>query len=492
MLHSSRVFPSHVHLRGAGLLRFCMLGVTIFLAGPALFGQDLSLEEFRKLNNDLREKMSEDMDAAESYLEDLIKKSPESGDLNVLRESLASKWASDGKYDRAYKQLDQLLDFQTANLQNASNRFGVPMTIQAFRQVTDDSNNTKIFRKAIDRAYEALASAEIDDAEQLIPLAQLAVLKAQSLADQDETSDAYEIVQSITKRLSEAADESVDVTQSLIQTLRAFTASDPANDAWREELIDQLSSAVKDAMDAYPKSAPIQTSFAEVEFLRITQWEQDDPEAMKEQIGETVKRLNPMALRNRSVNAILRRLVLHRERMTAAKPVASLVGQMAPKWEVDAWVNVIDMDRESLKGKVVLIDFWAMWCGPCIATFPHLRDWREEFSEEGFEIVGVTQYYNYRWDDEKKRPAPSTDEADPAAEREAIDKFLQHYELKHPVMVTPDNSDMSSAYGVQGIPHVVLLDQEGVVQLVKTGAGQATADEIEAKIRELLDKKKDS
>ena len=45
---------------------------------------------------------------------------------------------------------------------------------------------------------------------------------------------------------------------------------------------------------------------------------------------------------------------------------------------------------------------------------------------------------------------------------------------------------MSSEFGVRGIPHVVLVDRDGVVQLVKTGAGQATADEIHAKIKELL------
>ena len=81
---------------------------------------------------------------------------------------------------------------------------------------------------------------------------------------------------------------------------------------------------------------------------------------------------------------------------------------------------------------------------------------------------------------------------DPDEERESIDKFLRHHKLQHPVMVTPKGSEMPSQYGVQGIPHVVLLDQHGVVQLVKTGAGEETAKEIEAKIRELLGTKEKS
>ena len=57
-------------------------------------------------------------------------------------------------------------------------------------------------------------------------------------------------------------------------------------------------------------------------------------------------------------------------------------------------------------------------------------------------------------------------------------------------MVAPKKSEMSSNYGVKGIPHAVLIDRDGTVQLVKTGAGPATAQEIHDKIKELLAKPK--
>ncbi|MCP4890514.1 MAG: redoxin domain-containing protein [Planctomycetaceae bacterium] len=493
MFNPLRFSPSAVCFRYAtwSLVLVCCLGV--FQSGAIVQAQDLGIEEFRRLHNELRERMSEDLGDAESYLEELISKSPDSADLNVMRESLASRWSAEGKFDQANSQLDRLIDFQIANLEEEANRYGIPLTIQTFEQVAEESGNYKAYRDAVGRGFESLSLAKSEDVKHLIPWSQMAVLKAQLLARKgDDEQTAKAIVESTINKLSSAASESVEVTEALIRTLRSLTSYEPANDLWREKSIDYLGSAAATALDAFPDSMSVQTGFAEVEYMMITQWKQEEPDETKKRIEKAVSRLNTLALKNRSVNAILRRIVLHRERMSAAKPVSTLVGKEAPDWDVDGWVNVFELDRESLKGKVVLIDFWAMWCGPCIATFPHLRDWREEFGEEGFEIVGVTQYYNFRWDEETSRASRASEEVAPQEERESIDKFLQHHELQHPVMVTPKGSEMSTEYGVRGIPHVVLIDQQGVVQLVKTGAGEATANEIEAKIRELLGNKKDS
>jgi hypothetical protein len=107
----------------------------------------------------------------------------------------------------------------------------------------------------------------------------------------------------------------------------------------------------------------IQNAYAETQFKMITRWQQDDPEATEKRIELVSEQLNPLAFRNRSLQAILRRIEVHRQSMEAAKPAESLIGKPVPKWEIDAWVNVPETSQDAFQGKVVLIDFWAVWCG---------------------------------------------------------------------------------------------------------------------------------
>ena len=67
-----------------------------------------------------------------------------------------------------------------------------------------------------------------------------------------------------------------------------------------------------------------------------------------------------------------------------------------------------------------------------------------------------------------------------------LGKFLAHHKLEHPTIVTPKTSTMQAEFGVTGIPHVVLIDRKGNVQMVKVGSGPQNAIALEAKIKELL------
>ena len=467
----------------------CLLGGLSFASLLTSRAQDVSLDEFRRMHSELREKMANDLDQAITYLEAQTEKQPDSSDVQVLRHSLASKLADDQRYADAMTQYQKLLDFQIANLDRPDQQYGLGMTIRSISELGEIANRTADVNTAVERCLEAFRNLPKQTPKAWAPVSQLVVLKAHALIDDKQNDEAANAVKQHVQRIEEAcnaksSDEST--MHAHVSLLKNLTSPNRNNDQWRDEYIQKLEAACEQGFERFPKSMRLQNDYAETQYLMITQWGQDDPEANEKRIDNAFAKLSLPAITNRSVNAILRRIEVHREQMQAAKPVATLVGQAAPDWDIDGWANTVGVTRKTFEGQVVLLDFWAMWCGPCIATFPHLREWREEFGDQGFEIVGVTQYYNFEWDEEQKRASRSSETISPQLEREAIASFLQHHQLQHPVMVSPKNSDMGSNYGVKGIPHAVLIDRDGTVQLVKTGASPETAKEIHDKIKELL------
>jgi len=164
-----------------------------------------------------------------------------------------------------------------------------------------------------------------------------------------------------------------------------------------------------------------------------------------------------------------------------------LIGQSSAPLEVEAWANGKELTDKDLKGKVILLDFWAVWCGPCIATFPHLREWREKYGKEGLEIIGVTRYYKYGWNDKAKRPVRDG-KISREDERKAMEAFAKHHKLKHPFAVATDGG-YASKYKVSGIPQAVLIDRKGKIRLIRVGSGPANAKALHAMIQKLLAEK---
>jgi len=121
------------------------------------------------------------------------------------------------------------------------------------------------------------------------------------------------------------------------------------------------------------------------------------------------------------------------------------------------------MSLAELRGKVVYLDFWASWCGPCRMSFPQLEQLREELAPQGFEVLAV-----------------SVDEF----EADALE-FLDEIPVSYPVVhdgegVTPQ------AYGILGMPTGYLIDRKGVVRLVHQGFRKHDGAKLKAEIIELL------
>jgi thiol-disulfide isomerase/thioredoxin len=200
--------------------------------------------------------------------------------------------------------------------------------------------------------------------------------------------------------------------------------------------------------------------------------------SLRTKLGEIEGRGTGLADMSRNLDGVANRLEtsLMRERM---------VGEPASELQADAFVNMPETSLEQLRGKVVLLDFWAVWCGPCIATFPHLRDWHERFGPEGLQIIGVTRYYGYQWNEETARAARGEDVSN-EEELEMLEMFRQHHQLDYGFLVGgPDNTN-SQAYGVTGIPQAVLVDKQGKVRMIRVGSGDANAKALEEMIEQLL------
>jgi thiol-disulfide isomerase/thioredoxin len=162
-----------------------------------------------------------------------------------------------------------------------------------------------------------------------------------------------------------------------------------------------------------------------------------------------------------------------------------LVGTDAPEYEAQSFVGMEPTTLAQLRGKVVLLDFWAVWCGPCIATFPHLKEWSHTYGDKGFVILGLTSDQGFVWDEGKKRAVRGEDVSH-EQELEMLESFRNHHELTHGFVLTPKGSDYNKQLAVQGIPQAVLLDQQGVIRMIKVGSGPQNAKALEDEIKKLL------
>ena len=103
-------------------------------------------------------------------------------------------------------------------------------------------------------------------------------------------------------------------------------------------------------------------------------------------------------------------------------------------------------DAKSLTGKVVLVDFWATWCGPCVAEIPNVLAAYEKYHAKGFEVVGI-----------------SLDE-----DRETLQKFVTEQKIPWPILYEKPAGEgwrhpLSTFYGISGIPTVILIGRDGNV-----------------------------
>lgn len=171
------------------------------------------------------------------------------------------------------------------------------------------------------------------------------------------------------------------------------------------------------------------------------------------------------------------------------KAYAKIVGEPMTPIDTQTWVNGTGYTSEELKGKVVLLDFWAVWCGPCVAGFPHLVEWQDKYGKDGLQVIGVTRYFNFNWPEGAEGPQQVEDNPVPEAEEVAmLDKFTAQHNLKHPtaLMAEPGADGFYDAYAVSVIPHMVLIGRDGKIRKVIGGIGDAQIKMLEEEMQKAL------
>ena len=131
-------------------------------------------------------------------------------------------------------------------------------------------------------------------------------------------------------------------------------------------------------------------------------------------------------------------------------------------------VNGIDLDGNqfhgsSLEGKIVLLDFWAVWCGPCLAAFPALKRLSQDFNDRNFEVIGIASY--------------SGTSAD-------VQEVVEQYNVRYTIIL--GEISLIKKFGVIGLPTYFLMGPDGMVARKYVGEVKDLYERITADIGEII------
>lgn len=169
-------------------------------------------------------------------------------------------------------------------------------------------------------------------------------------------------------------------------------------------------------------------------------------------------------------------------RARAAERLAEIEALRRPQEMAFTALDGRAVDLAKLRGKVVLLDFWATWCGPCVAELPEVKKVYAAYRDRGFEVIGITL--------ENARLAPGDTPAQASAKldrcRQKLVDFVAKNDLPWPQYFDGRyvKGEFVERYGVYGIPATFLLDREGrvvAVDLRGPALEQAVARQIERK-----------
>jgi len=138
---------------------------------------------------------------------------------------------------------------------------------------------------------------------------------------------------------------------------------------------------------------------------------------------------------------------------------AALEGKPMPALSLSGWVNG-EVKPEEMKGKVVIVDFYATWCGPCMAAIPHNNELLKKYKDKGLVIVGVCT---------NKRG------------QEKMEQTVKDRGMEYPTAKDPDLKSQA-AWAVHYYPTYAVVDRKGIVRSIGL-----QPDNVEKVVKKLLD-----
>lgn len=178
------------------------------------------------------------------------------------------------------------------------------------------------------------------------------------------------------------------------------------------------------------------------------------------------------------------RLIANLDRQAAAEAAAAeLIGAAAPELDF-LWSSKEGLQNLSdLKGQVVVLDFWATWCGPCVSSFPQVRELTAHYAGASVAVVGVTSIQGNIIGLEAK---PINTKGDPDREMALMKDYIKAKDITWTVCFS-EQPVFNEDYGIQGIPYVAIIAPDGTVR--HTGLHPAAplaekTDKIDAILRE--------
>jgi thiol-disulfide isomerase/thioredoxin len=155
---------------------------------------------------------------------------------------------------------------------------------------------------------------------------------------------------------------------------------------------------------------------------------------------------------------------------------AVMAKALPPEITGTQWIDQTPVKLSELRGKIVLLDFWAHWCGPCQVTLPQLTRWHQKYKDKGLVILGITKYYGHGGQQ------PMT----PGEELVYLREFKKRYRLPYGIVVGEKDLNESN-YGVNSIPMSFLIDRKGVLRYISPGASEEEIESLGRMIQKLID-----